>query len=116
VRETEFLEVSTPARYKFSLGSKDGAKLWLDGALVIDNGGIHPLRQQIKALTLTASPQTLRVELFANTVAGSSIIEDRQQRAGPVAIALDRPRITSFLSRCLWPVPTNPSRPRIPRE
>ena len=70
-RETGFLEVSTPGRYKLSLRSKDGAKLWLDGTLLVNNGGIHPLRERIKAVTLTAGLHTLRVEFFANTgVAG----------------------------------------------
>ena len=70
-RETGFLEVSIPGRYKLSLRSKDGAKLWLDGALLVNNGGIHPLRERIKAVTLTAGLHTLRVESFANTgVAG----------------------------------------------
>ncbi len=65
------LEVSTPGRYRLSLRSKDGAKLWLDGASIINNGGIHPLRQRTKALTLTAGLHTVRVEFFANTgVAG----------------------------------------------
>ena len=71
VRETGFLEVSTPGRYRLSLRSKDGAKLWLDGVLLVNNGGIHPLRERIKAVTLTAGLHTLRVESFANTgVAG----------------------------------------------
>ena len=67
MQETGFLEVSTPGRYKLSLRSKDGAKLWLDGALLVNNGGIHPLRGRTKAVTLTAGLHTLRVESFANT-------------------------------------------------
>jgi hypothetical protein len=70
-RETGFLEVSTPGRYKPSLRSKDGAKLWLDGALLINNGGIHPVRARIKAVTLTAGLHPLRVEFFANTGAAA---------------------------------------------
>jgi hypothetical protein len=66
-RETGFLEVSTSGRYKLSLRSKDGARLWLDGVLLVNNGGIHPVRQQIKAVTLTAGLHSLRVEFFANT-------------------------------------------------
>ena len=71
VRETGFLKVSTPGRYKLVLRSKDGAKVWLDGALLVNNGGIHPVRARVKAVTLTAGLHTLRVESFANTgVAG----------------------------------------------
>ena len=71
VRETGFLEVSTPGRYKLSLRSRGGAKLWLDGNLLVNDGGIHRLRERTRSVTLTAGPHTLRVESFANTgVAG----------------------------------------------
>ena len=51
-RETGFLNVSTPGRYKVPLCSEDGAKVWLDGAPLVKNGGIHPIRARIKAVTL----------------------------------------------------------------
>ena len=71
VRETGFLEVSIPGRYKLTVRSKDGAKVWLDGALLVKNGGIHPVRARAKAITLTVGLHALRVESFANTgVAG----------------------------------------------
>jgi hypothetical protein len=67
VRETGFLDVSTPGRYRLSLFSKDGSRLWLDGALVVDNGGIHGLQQRVRTVTLAAGLHALRVEFFANT-------------------------------------------------
>ncbi len=67
VRETGFLEVSVPGRYKISLRSKDGARLWLDGKLLVNNGGIHPVRQRTKAVTLTAGVHALEVDSFAGT-------------------------------------------------
>jgi hypothetical protein len=67
VQETGFLEVSTPGRYKLSLLSRDGSTLWLDGALRVNNRGIHPLRSQTQTVTLTAGLHALRVEFFANT-------------------------------------------------
>jgi glucose/arabinose dehydrogenase len=66
VRETGFLGVSTPGRYKLSLRSKDGAKLWLDGKLLVNNGGIHAVRRRSEIITLTAGLHTLRVDFFAN--------------------------------------------------
>ena len=70
-RETGFLLVTTTGRYKLSLRSKDGARLWLDGALLVNNGGVHPVRERSKAVTLTAGLHTLQVESFADTgVAG----------------------------------------------
>jgi glucose/arabinose dehydrogenase len=66
VQETGFVEVSTPGRFQIAVRSKDGAKLWIDGALVVNNGGIHPVRRRVKAVTLTAGLHTLRVESFAD--------------------------------------------------
>jgi glucose/arabinose dehydrogenase len=67
VRETGFLDVSTPGRYRLSLFSKDGSRLWLDGALVVNNGGIHGLQRRVRTVTLAAGLHPLRVEFFANT-------------------------------------------------
>jgi glucose/arabinose dehydrogenase len=66
-RETGFLNVTTPGRYRLALRSKDGGRLWLDGVPLINNGGIHPLRERTRAVTLTAGLHTIRVESFANT-------------------------------------------------
>ncbi len=74
VQETGFLAVPTAGRYKLSLLSKDGAKLWLDGALRINNGGIHSLRARAKTVTLTAGLHALRVEFFANTGVAALIL------------------------------------------
>ena len=96
VRETGFLEVSTPGRYKISLRSKDGAKLWLDGKLLVNNGGIHPVRQRTKAVTLTAGLHALRVDSFANT--GVAALDplmvrpwDRDSRSSRPIISFTRP-------------------------
>jgi glucose/arabinose dehydrogenase len=73
-RETGFLKVSTPGRYKLVLRSKDGAKVWLDGALLVNNGGLHPVRARVKSVTLTPGLHTLRVESFANTGVAALIL------------------------------------------
>jgi glucose/arabinose dehydrogenase len=66
-RETGLLEVSTSGVYKLSLRSKDGSSLSLDGKLLINNGGLHPVRERTRAVFLTAGAHTLQVESFANT-------------------------------------------------
>ena len=66
-RETGFLELASPGRYKFTLRAKDGAKLWIDGKLLVSNAGIHPLRMRSKAVTLTAGLHAIRVDFFAHT-------------------------------------------------
>jgi hypothetical protein len=63
-RETGYLKVNTPGRYTFALSSSDGSQLWLDGALVVDNNGIHPMRTRSRTLRLSAGVHALRVVYF----------------------------------------------------
>jgi glucose/arabinose dehydrogenase len=74
VRETGLLEISTPGRYKLTLRSQDGSRLWLDGSLLVNDGGIHPMRRRAGSLTLAAGLHTLRVESFASARAAGLIL------------------------------------------
>lgn len=58
-------------RYHLWLGSDDGSRLWLDGQLVLDNGGLHAFTYVDKILTLGAGWHELRLEYFqwGNTAA-----------------------------------------------
>lgn len=67
VRESGFLQVTKNGRYTLSLLSKDGAKLWIDGVLVINNGGIHAPQKRARTIKLAAGFHSIRVEAFANT-------------------------------------------------
>ena len=54
-----------PAMYTFYLNSRDGSKLWINGALLIDNDGRHPAPvEKHGALYLTLGTHELRVEYF----------------------------------------------------
>ncbi|MEI6297445.1 MAG: PA14 domain-containing protein, partial [bacterium] len=44
-RHTGFLKITKAGKYTFYLSSDDGSKLWIDGALVIDNDGLQTLRE-----------------------------------------------------------------------
>ena len=50
--------------YGFSLASDDGAKLSIDGRLVIDNDGEHPPLEKTGEADLTAGVHTVRVSYF----------------------------------------------------
>jgi hypothetical protein len=65
-RHYGWLSVPAAGDYTLYLNSDDGSKLWLDGALVIDNGGSHGLREYSAALTLSAGLHAIRAEFFEN--------------------------------------------------
>jgi hypothetical protein len=68
-RYTGYLKVDTAGRYTLSLKSNDGSRLWLDGALLIKNNGVHRMRQRSRTITLSPGLHALRVDYFENTAA-----------------------------------------------
>ena len=56
-----------PGRYKIALTSDDGAKLWLDGTPVIDNGSTHSMSSKSAVLPMAEGLHDLRIEYFENT-------------------------------------------------
>ena len=58
------LAIDTPGRYTFGLYADDGAKLYVDGALVVDNDGVHPARGKEGHITLTAGIYPVEIHYF----------------------------------------------------
>ena len=61
---TGFLSVEQSARYAFRLISDDGAKLWIDDALVIDHDGLHGPDPKDGSVHLDAGRHKLRILHF----------------------------------------------------
>ncbi|MEZ5320263.1 MAG: PA14 domain-containing protein, partial [Vicinamibacterales bacterium] len=59
-----FLLVDTPGPVRLEIASDDGAWLWLDDALVVDNGGEHGVQTAGADLELTAGAHPVRVRYF----------------------------------------------------
>jgi hypothetical protein len=56
--------VEKPGEYCFSLNSDDGANLYIDGELVIDNDGQHATRERVGAISLSHGVHEIRVSYF----------------------------------------------------
>jgi hypothetical protein len=56
--------VEIPGQYRFSLLSDDGAKLRIDGKLVINNDGVHAAIAASAAATLTRGSHSIAVDYF----------------------------------------------------
>ena len=57
-------QIDKPGRYRFDLTSDDGAKLYIDGDLIIDNDGIHETLSLRGSATLSAGIHHLHVPYF----------------------------------------------------
>lgn len=80
VRWTGYVTVTSSGSYTFFLGSDDGSKLYLNGAMVIDNDGAHGFETRT-SLPLQLSPGPHRLTLLFYEGVGSSGV--RLQYRGP---------------------------------
>lgn len=65
------LSVPREGEWTFHLYSDDGSRLLIDGALVVDNDGIHGHRRREGKAVLTAGEHAIRLEFFQNRGAAS---------------------------------------------
>lgn len=61
---TGCLNVAADGVYEFTLDSDDGSLLFIDGNLVVDNGGVHGPQTASGTATLTAGTHTFEVQFF----------------------------------------------------
>ena len=66
VRWTGRLKIPKDAHYTFFTESDDGSRLWIDGKVVVDNGGVHPMEEKSGEVDLKAGDHDIKVELFEN--------------------------------------------------
>lgn len=64
IRYSAEFSVPLAGSYRFSLHADDGAMLYIDGALVIDNGGMHPPRTRARTIHLDEGDHTIQVDYF----------------------------------------------------
>jgi hypothetical protein len=56
--------IAAPGLYTFSLLSDDGAKLYIDDQVIIDNDGLHPPQEKTGPVELSAGLHGIRVSYF----------------------------------------------------
>lgn len=75
--------VDADAMYRFSLTSDDGSRLWVDGALVVNNDGLHSTETQYGAIALAKGWHHIGVEWF-NKTGGAEL----EVKMGPIGTEL----------------------------
>ena len=56
--------VNVPGNYIFTVLSDDGAKVYVDGRMVIDNDGVHPPSEESGTVRLDAGAHNIKIEYF----------------------------------------------------
>ncbi len=64
IRYIAGFKIKSEGKYKFRLLSDDGAKLWIDNKLVIDNDGIHPPATKSGTINLSPGKHLIQVDYF----------------------------------------------------
>jgi hypothetical protein len=59
-----WIEIKTPGNYEFELGSDDGSRMSIGGAMVVDNGGAHAYAVKTGVVTLKKGFYPIRIEFF----------------------------------------------------
>lgn len=63
-RWTGSLKIDKPGNYVFFLESDDGSRLYIDGKLIVDNPGSHPMEKKQGAATLAPGQHDIKIEFF----------------------------------------------------
>lgn len=75
-------DVNAPkeGRYKFYTESDDGTRLYIDGKLVVDNGGIHPAQERNGEIDLKPGPHSFVLQYFQG--GGEAVMKVRWKGPG----------------------------------
>jgi hypothetical protein len=66
VRWTGKIKIPRDGKYTFFTESDDGSRLWIDGKVVVDNGGLHAMEEKSGEVELKTGEHDIKVELFEN--------------------------------------------------
>jgi hypothetical protein len=64
IRATSSLTIGTTGKHYFKLNADDGAKLYIDGQLVVDNDGQHAEKAVVGSINLTKGQHDIVIEYF----------------------------------------------------
>ncbi len=74
----------------FSIASDDGSRLWIDGHLVVDNGGLHPRTWRFGVHDIAAGPHAVRIDY--EQAGGDAYLETWVRQPGGLSRRLDTTR------------------------
>jgi hypothetical protein len=70
-----YIQVMRAGTYKFFTASDDGSRLYINNTLVVENGGVHRLRERVGSIILPVGYHAIRVDYFqASSTAGLRVM------------------------------------------
>ena len=60
------IKIPRDGKFTFFTESDDGSRLWVDGKVVVDNGGVHPMEEKSGEVELKSGEHDIKIELFQN--------------------------------------------------
>ncbi len=97
------LSVTESGLYTFYLTSDDGSWLWIDGKLIIDNGGLHADRTVSKTVFLTAGVHSVKVKMFEWTGYATCVLEWKGKNLSrqPISRVVNLPKYILSVEDCV---------------
>lgn len=74
VRWTGILRVPKADRWRFSLISDDGSRLWIGGRLIVDNDGLHAATEKRGEIDLRQGDHDIRIDYFEAAESASCVL------------------------------------------
>ncbi len=81
-----YILIPTTGVYTFSLNSKDGSRLFIDGVRVLDNDGVHPLRARSGSVRLERGLHILDCNYFTTTAQPGLTLSVRGMGLGDMVV------------------------------
>ncbi|MEY2988303.1 MAG: hypothetical protein RJB13_1824 [Pseudomonadota bacterium] len=71
------IQIARAGTYTFFTDSDDGSRLWINGKLIVNNGGLHTRRERSGKIALPAGKHNIRVDYFQSTKASKLLVKYR---------------------------------------
>ena len=69
-----YIQIKQAGKYTFYTSSDDGSKLWVNEKLLVDNDGLHALRERLGVVYLTEGYHPIRVTFFDRKYADGLLV------------------------------------------
>ncbi|CAJ1364916.1 unnamed protein product [Effrenium voratum] len=75
VRWTGYVKIEAAGMYRFTLDSDEGSRLFINGALVVDNDGVHGMQSSTGEISLVSGFHSLQLNYFEGLAESGMILE-----------------------------------------